>query len=52
MVNAVGKGIEHLGQEAGKELVREKKGQESASKSRWTSQGKTIECVVTLFNSC
>jgi hypothetical protein len=52
VVNAVGKGIEHLGQEAGKELARREERARKRFEKPLDQPGKTIECVVTLFNSC
>jgi len=52
VVNAVGKGIEHLGQEAGKELSRREENARKRFEKPLDQPGKTFECIVTFGNSC
>lgn len=52
VVNAVGKGIEHLGQEAGKELAQREENARKRFEKPLDQPGKTLECIVTFGNSC
>lgn len=51
-VNVIGKGVEHLGQEAGKELAHREENARKRFEKPLSQPGKTLECVVTLFHSC
>ncbi len=52
VVDVIGKGVEHLGQEAGKELTRREENARKRFEKPLDNPGKTLECIVTILNSC